>query len=171
MSEPDFLDIWGQASPFQLLRFLKLLSVEQQSIATHLDVTISSVSMWINGHRAVPTKYRPPLLAYTQVALPKAMKRHHKEVSALPEPLKVAAIEEFHAALGRWQLEVLHEKGMLTSAIKRNCRRIAAYEAQETLPPSERRALMTLCRVVQSQLRTIEALEVSQDIPQDGQDE
>ena len=40
-------DVWSKATPLQLLRWMKLLGVEQQVIAARVGVAASTVSMWL----------------------------------------------------------------------------------------------------------------------------
>jgi hypothetical protein len=170
VSEYLALDIWSRASAFQLLHLLKILNIEQQSIANFLHVTPSSLSMWVNGHRATPEKYREGLLEYARSNLEHAALRHYKEVQALPDDLRAAAIEAFYAPWSRWTREVLHEQGILQHRVQHDARRIGQYADVAVLTASDRRSLMTLCRGLQASLRTLEALAEPQQNVEDPED-
>jgi transcriptional regulator with XRE-family HTH domain len=153
--------LWGQISAYQCLRLLKLLDVEQQSIATYLGVTMSSVSMWVNRVRSVPAKYQAAIRAYTAIMLQQAWDRKYKEWLVLPPPLRLAAVMEWWAGWRRWELEAQHEEGVLHARVQAECRQVGAYAAHTTLTAEDRQALRRLCSTLQTQLRTLDELETS----------
>jgi transcriptional regulator with XRE-family HTH domain len=156
---------WRHASAYQLLRLLKLLGVEQRSVAAFLGATVSSVSMWVNGVRSTPPKYRPQLLEYAQGALAKASAWHQKEIAALPEDLKQATILEWHARLARWSLEVLHDKDLIRQSIAEDHRRMEGYIAKKTPTVDDLDWIIGLSQSIASQARALKALKEAQDVP------
>jgi hypothetical protein len=151
MADPgrDPTHVWEKATPFHLLKYLKLLGVEHHVIAKQLGVSPTAISLWFMGHRPIPAKYRPALLQWVGVAWQQAEERHSKEVATLPTAeLKVAAIEAFYAPLHRWRLEVLHETGMLEERLRHHLRELRDIETHHTLTASDLRDIVTISNVV-----------------------
>jgi hypothetical protein len=171
LDTPHPWNAWHHASPYQLLRLLKLLDVEQRSVATFLDVGVSSVSMWMNRVRGVPLKYRPQLLRYAQDALAYAARRHEKEVLALPEDLKHAAIVEWKARLDRWSLEVLHDKGLIQQSMHDDWQRMGTYLTKAAPTVDDLAWIISLAQSIASQARALKAREEAQDIPPEASHE
>ena len=158
MAEPaqDPTDVWGKATPLQLLKYLKLLGVEQRVIARQLGVSHTAVSFWVMGHRPVPSKYRAGLLQWIGVAYRAALERNRKEVQTLPtDELKRAAVEAFMAPLHRWYLEVLHETGLLEARLKHHLRELRDIETHDLLTASDLRDIVTISSVVANQAQIL----------------
>jgi hypothetical protein len=165
LDAPHNWNAWHHASPFQLLRLLKLLDVEQRSVAARLGVSVTSVSMWINRLRGVPLKYRPQLLQYAQEALAYADARFEKEVLALPEDVRRAAIVEWRARLARWSTEVLHDKDLIRQSIAEDHRRMEGYIAKNPPTVDDLEWIISLSQSIASQARALKALREAQDAP------
>ena len=154
--EHDPTNAWEKATPFHLLKYMKLLGVEHHVIAKQLGVSPTAISLWFMGHRPIPAKYRPALLQWAAVAWREAIQRNQKEVQALPtDALKVAAIEAFHAPLTRWYLEVLHETGLLEARLKHHLRELRDIETHDPLTASDLRDIVTISSVVTNQAQIL----------------
>jgi hypothetical protein len=150
-----------QASGYQCLRLLKFLGVEQRAVAAHLEVTVSTVSMWANRVRGVPAKYQEAIRMFAARHLREACERKIREWQALPgEQLQLAAAREWWAGWRRWELEVQHEEGLLTAAVDAACRQIGAYAGTE-LKSADRQALRHLCQTLHTELRTLDEIETA----------
>ena len=157
-------DVWSKATPLQLLRWMKLLGVEQQVIAARVAVAASTVSMWLTGQRGIPAKYRPALVEWAGVTFSEALNRHHKDVATLPtEALKRAAIEAFHAPINRWTLEVWYEAGVLRERLNATIDQLTEYKAKDALTLSDLRSMKSIAHVLQTQMHNLEDLETPPD--------
>ena len=159
---------WRSGSAFHFLRLLKLLGVEQQSIATYLGATVSSVSMWVNQHRGTPAKFREPLRAYAGAMFRQAFERHHKERQGLPPDQRRAVEIEFLTLLRQWDLEIQRDLGALYATVQAECRQVGTFADKTTLSAEERRALLYLCQSLQRQLETLGDLDSAPEEPDEG---
>ena len=124
--DPEF-NPWVHATASQLLQLLKILDVEQLSIARYLNVSTPAVSMWVRGHRKVPAKHRPALLAYAQTMLHQVLERTAKDLERLPEGPRMVAVQAFHMRLRQWYMEVCYTRAFLEYLIREDLRAMAPY--------------------------------------------
>jgi transcriptional regulator with XRE-family HTH domain len=165
--DPDF-NPWVHATASQLVQLLKLLDVEQLALARYLNVSTPAVSMWVRGHRNVPAKYRPALLAYAQTALHHALERTVKDLEPLPEGPRLAAIQAFQLRLRQWYLEVCHTGAYLEYQIRDELRAMAPYAAYEyrdngQLTAEDRHTLRRLGQGMLEKLRRLDEWRAMQD--------
>jgi hypothetical protein len=152
------------ATAQQIFDFMKLLGIEQNVIAQQLGVSHTPVSLWARGHRAVPVKYRPQLLAWARVAWEQAQQRHDKEVQALPTAeLKVAAIEAFMAPIHRWQIEMLYAAGEVRTSALKNARWLLELLEHDTYTQSDLEQMRSLWLVLGNKLDILEEMMGPQD--------
>jgi len=98
------------ATPRQLFEFLKLLGIEQQSIAQQLGVSNTTVSFWATHQREIPRRYRPGLRVWAGVAWRHAFTRELKRVT--PQSTRAVlehAFATFTGPLAAWADEVLND--------------------------------------------------------------
>lgn len=171
MTEPATqpFDVWSKATPTQLLTLIvKLLGVEQQVLARQLGVSPQSVSFWVTGYRPIPVKYRPGLVEWAQVAWRQALERNRKVVEVQPtDDLKRAAVLAHSAPLQRWQMEVLHEAGVLEATLQKNLRWIRAYADHTTFSARDLQTLITLATVIRSQAELLQSMGPPEDGTED----
>jgi len=98
------------ATPRQLFELLKLLGVDQQSIAQQLGVSNTTVSFWAKDHRPIPRRYWPALRVWAEVAWHHTFTREQKTVAP---PAAHAAREHsfatFTAPIAAWADEVRND--------------------------------------------------------------
>jgi DNA-binding transcriptional regulator YdaS (Cro superfamily) len=125
-------DPWQLATPQQLLTLCQRLGVNGTEIARWLRVPPSSVSMWLHGTRAVPSKHIPALLERTRLAFDQAMELNDKAVALAPtEALRQTIRAEFAALSTRWKAEVLAEAGTLWRGLQRNAATLGMIVSKE----------------------------------------
>ena len=148
--------------------------MEQQSIATFLDVSVTAVSFWVRQHRRVPAKYRPALLAYAQTAFQQALTRTAKDLEPLPEGPRLAATLAWCHKLDDWRREVCYTEGLLEYLVREDIRAMAPYAVYEEKPhfaAEDRQQLLRLCQAMQEKLRTLEEMERVQEEAQREQEQ
>ena len=152
-------DVWDMATPSHILQYLKLCGVEQIEIARELGVSQTAVSLWAGGHRPVPAKYRPRLLAWVPVARQEAHERLQKHIAVLPtDPLKRAAVEDWDAPFTRWYISVMFDAGEVKASARKNARWLLELLDHETYTPSDLEQMRGLYQVLGNKLDILEEM-------------
>jgi predicted transcriptional regulator len=152
-------DVWEMATPSHLLQYLKLCGVEQTVIARELGVSQTAVSLWAGGHRPVPAKYRPRLLAWVPVARHEARERLQKHIAVLPtDALKRAAVEDWSAPFTRWHIGVMYDADEVKASARKNARWLLELLEHETYTPSELEQMRGLYLVLGNKLDILEEM-------------
>ena len=152
-------DVWNMATPSHILQYLKLCGIEQIEIARELGVSQTAVSLWIGGHRPVPAKYRPRLLAWIPVARQAAVERMQKHIAVLPtDALKRAAIEDWSAPFTRWHIDVMYEAGAARESARKNARWLLEILEHETYTQSDLEQMRGLYLVLGNKLDILEEM-------------
>ena len=147
-------DPWQLATPQQLLTLCQRLGVNGIEIARWLRVPPSSVSMWLHGARAVPSKHIPALLERTRLAFDQAVELNDKAVAlAQTEALRQSLRAEFAAVWTAWKTAVLRDAGTFKRALQQDCETLATLARKDHFTAEDRE---TMSLVMQTMLAKVD---------------
>jgi transcriptional regulator with XRE-family HTH domain len=130
-----------------LIELVKGLGVEQKDIAKRLKVPGSSVSLWATGARSIPRRHLQKFLAL---------------VEGLIREYEPTRLEQIHAAVQLWQVELFVSIGALATHVRNNFEVLESpYAHQDIMKLSrdERRRLRRACQQLEGCLNALDQFE------------
>lgn len=147
--------------PRKLFLLLRFLGIDQNTLAAHLGVSHTLVSLWAHGRKPIPERHVEGIMDLISSTW-------DQKISAPPESLtkkqidaRIEFIGDFKILVQDWAIERAEASGGLTKELFAHCRTLGDYGTQQSreLSPEDRQTIQTAAEEVLTFLRLLNRLE------------